>query len=431
MDKYNKQTNITPSIKTDTLSKDTEKMKNTFKLTYADILAMENEFLDSILEMQDETMYSVIMNQKGKMNEILYNIDEGLQNQILTIEQANMIKENLYDDLAIFLEFKQKEINNKTIELMKQNATDEIEIIRSKYDDQRKVIIDYINEIETILAEPKLIEIGIDEEQLKLNIAMLNAHLEKLAEAEKAEIDEYEKTILNDRAQAYIDHCQDMLLTQEQYLSNKNILINAEIEQLKKLGLAEEELVQIQKSLQQEAFTDYQNYVKEMWEKQLGDAKEFVDLIKGLNEDFIDSMIDTFVDVARENKNFWDAMLEMIEDFVINAIKEINKYIAKLLITKAIEAMLGVPSAPIPGAGTGAGTTYPIGYGGFYTSVAPSAPTYTPVSPPQNNIMLLGKKLDRLTEAIENNQPVVYTQLIEGIPLRNAIKKANIKANVL
>ena len=137
-------------------------------------------------------------------------------------------------------------------------------------------------------------------------------------------------------------------------------------------------------------------------------------------------MIDTFVDVAKENKNFWDAMLEMIEDFVINAIKEINKYIAKLLIAKAIEAMLGVPSAPIPGAGTGAGTTYPI-----YTSVAPTTQTYTPVSPPQNNIMLLGKKLDKLTEAIENNQPVVYTQLIEGIPLRNAVKKANIKANVL
>ena len=75
--------------------------------------------------------------------------------------------------------------------------------------------------------------------------------------------------------------------------------------------------------------------------------------------------------------------------------------------------MLGVPSAPIPGAGTGAGTTYPI-----YTSVAPTTQTYTPVSPPQNNIMLLGKKLDKLTEAIENNQPVVYTQLIEGIPLR-------------
>ena len=246
-------------------------------------------------------------------------------------------------------------------------------------------------------------------------------------EAEKAEIDEYEKTILSDRAQAYIDHCQDMLLTQEQYLNQKNILIQAEIEQLKKLGLTEEELVQIQKSLQQEAFTDYQNYVKEMWEKQLGDAKEFVDLIKGLNEDFVDSMIDTFVDVARENKNFWDAMLEMIEDFVINAIKEINKYIAKLLITKAIEAMLGVPSAPIPGAGT----TYPIGYGGFYTSVAPTTPTYTPVAPPQSNVMLLGRKLDKLTEAIENNQPVVYTQLIEGIPLRNAVKKANIKANVL
>jgi len=310
---------------------------------------------------------------------------------------------------------------------MKQSATDEIEIIRSKYNDQRKVIIDYINEIETILAQPSLIEIGLDEEQLKLNIAQLNSYLEKLNEAEKAEIDEYEKTILSDRAQAYIDHCQDMLLTQEQYLNQKNILIQAEIEQLKKLGLTEEELVQIQKSLQQEAFTDYQNYVKEMWEKQLGDAKEFVDLVQGLNEEFVDSMIDTFVDVARENKNFWDAMLEMIEDFVINAIKEINKYIAKLLITKAIEAMLGVPSAPIPGAGT----TYPIGYGGFYTSVAPTTPTYTPVAPPQSNVMLLGRKLDKLTEAIENNQPVVYTQLIEGIPLRNAIKKANIKANVL
>ena len=431
LDKTSQKTSITPSIKTDTVAKDADKLKDTFKYTYEDILDMENDFLNTILEMQGKSLYSIIMEQKSKINEILYNIDEGVSNLILSEEEAIEIRERLYEDFGIFLELKQKEINNKTNELMKQSATDEIEIIRSKYDDQRKVIIDYINEIETILAEPKLIEIGLDEEQLKLNIAMLNAHLEKLNEAEKAEINEYEKTILSDRAQAYIDHCQDMLLNQEQYLSQKNILINAEIEQLKKLGLTEEELVQIQKSLQQEAFTDYQNYVKEMWEKQLGDAKDFVDLIQGLNEEFIDSMIDTFVDVARENKNFWDAMLEMIEDFVINAIKEINKYIAKLLITKAIEAMLGVPSAPIPGAGTGAGTTYPIGYGGFYTSVAPSTPTYIPVSPPQNNIMLLGKKLDRLADAIENNQPVVYTQLIEGIPLRNAIKKANIKANVL
>jgi len=33
-----------------------------------------------------------------------------------------------------------------------------------------------------------------------------------------------------------------------------------------------------------------------------------VDLVQGLNEDFVDSMIDTFADVARENKNFWDAV---------------------------------------------------------------------------------------------------------------------------
>ena len=187
LDKTSQKTSITPSIKTDTITKDTEKIKDTFKYTYEDILDMENDFLNTILEMQGKSLYSIIMEQKSKINEILYNIDEGISNLILSEEEAIEIIERLYEDFGIFLELKQKEINDKTIELMKQSATDEIEIIRSKYNDQRKVIIDYINEIETILAQPSLIEIGLDEEQLKLNIAQLNSYLEKLNEAEKAE----------------------------------------------------------------------------------------------------------------------------------------------------------------------------------------------------------------------------------------------------
>ena len=36
-----------------------------------------------------------------------------------------------------------------------------------------------------------------------------------------------------------------------------------------------------------------------------------------------------------------------------------------------------------------------------------------------------------IEQSIADNKPVVYTQLIEGVPLRNAVRKAEIQANIM
>jgi len=45
--------------------------------------------------------------------------------------------------------------------------------------------------------------------------------------------------------------------------------------------------------------------------------------------------------------------------------------------------------------------------------------------------MQLMRKIDSLIDSIENNPPQIYTQLIEGVPLNNAVRRAAVMANEL
>ncbi len=49
----------------------------------------------------------------------------------------------------------------------------------------------------------------------------------------------------------------------------------------------------------------------------------------------------------------------------------------------------------------------------------------------QNQNTVLANRIDRLIVAIENNQPQIYTQKIEGIPFYNAIRRAEMVTNEL
>jgi len=43
----------------------------------------------------------------------------------------------------------------------------------------------------------------------------------------------------------------------------------------------------------------------------------------------------------------------------------------------------------------------------------------------------LEARIDRLAQIVENNRPIVYTQVIEGIPFANAVDRAYVQRNAL
>lgn len=417
-----------PKVSTEPVKKQTEEIKEIYKTTYDDLANMELEYFSDIAELQGESYYNIIQEQKSRLNEISYNIDEALANSVISQEQANELKQNLADDYSMFLIYQQKEMQGKLKELAKYGSDSELDIIREKYESQKAEVNSYLEELKYLASEPIAISLGLDVNQLNLDISQLEIYLAKIDELEQKELDKYQQNILQERANAYLQYCQDLVLTQEEYMAQKAILIDAEIEKLKELGFAEYQLNEIRKGMQTEALKNYEEYVKDMWERQLGDAKEFIGLIKDLSDEFLDNTIDILFESTKENKKFWDSMLDMIEEFVINAIKEINKYIAKLIIAQIIKEVIGVPAIP------GVGSTSPgmpaeaIGTKGY---VPTFTPTYVPISQPVNQQYQMNAFLDRLEDIMKENQPQVYTQLIEGVPLRNAIRKAEIKANIL
>ena len=111
-----------------------------------------------------------------------------------------------------------------------------------------------------------------------------------------------------------------------------------------------------------------------------------------------------------------------------SVIAEISKIIVKALFANTLLKSLGmIGNFLFPAAGT------------IPPAIAQGATLYnynpipnTPTTPNNNNnIMQLMGKIDSLIDSIENNPPQIYTQLIEGVPLNNAVRRAAVMANEL
>lgn len=200
--------------------------------------------------------------------------------------------------------------------------------------------------------------------------------------------------------------------------------IDAEIDKLREAGLAAIEI----EAWKQQQIAKLEEDVRIKKEESISEFESFViqsseNVMMSLESTMAHSLA-SLISGTRSALDVWRSLWANVAQLVI---AEISKIIVKALFANTLLKGLGmIGNFSFPG-----GATTPI--------IAQSAnlysnsPIHNPPTTPNNvnGVMQLIRKIDSLIESIENNPPQIYTQLIEGVPLNNAVRRASVMANEL
>lgn len=200
--------------------------------------------------------------------------------------------------------------------------------------------------------------------------------------------------------------------------------IDAETDKLREAGLAEieieawkqQQIAELEAEIDQrriDQMSEYERYV-------LDSNKRIMDTLEG-------SLANSLANMISGTKSALDVWKSLWANIAQSIIAEISKIIVKALFANALLKSLGMAGNFLfPGS-----ATTPV--------IAQSANLFsnnpihnTPTTPNNvNGVMQLMRKIDSLIDSIENNPPQIYTQVIEGVPFHNAIRRAAAVANEL
>ena len=221
--------------------------------------------------------------------------------------------------------------------------------------------------------------------------------------------------------------------------------IEAETEKLREAGLAaieieawkHQQIAELEKEVRikkEESMSEYERYV-------LDSNQRIMDTLEGSLANSLASMISGTKSALDVWKSLWTNITQAI-------IAEISKVIVKALFANALLKGLGIATGNVGaffGIGTGAmiqsqGFVGPVNQAYFDPFAIRSAidnnanqTTSALIRQELDNRALdsLSERIDKLATAIENNKPQIYTQVIEGVPFHNAIRRAAAVANEL
>ncbi|MCK9331323.1 MAG: hypothetical protein M0Q94_15735, partial [Candidatus Cloacimonetes bacterium] len=200
--------------------------------------------------------------------------------------------------------------------------------------------------------------------------------------------------------------------------------IDAETEKLREAGLAEIEV----EAWKQQQIAELEEKIRIKKEESLSEFESFV--IQS-NENVMMSLENTMAhslaSLISGTSSALDVWRSLWANVAQSVIAEISKIIVKALFANTLLKGLGmIGNFLFPAEGV----TTPVAQGAnlFNNNPIPNTTT-TPNN--NNNIMQLMRKIDSLIDSIENNPPQIYTQLIDGVPLNNAIRRAAAVANEL
>lgn len=221
--------------------------------------------------------------------------------------------------------------------------------------------------------------------------------------------------------------------------------IDAETEKLREAGLAaieieawkQQQIAELEEKINQrriDQMSEYERYV-------LNSNKRIMDTLES-------SLANSLADMISGTKSALDVWKSLWANIAQAIIAEISKVIVKALFADALLKGLGIATGN-PGAffgiGTGAmtqsqGFIGPMNQAGFDPFAIRSAidnnanqTTSALIRQERDNRALdsLSERIEKLATAIENNKPQIYTQVIEGVPFHNAIRRAAAVANEL
>ena len=204
--------------------------------------------------------------------------------------------------------------------------------------------------------------------------------------------------------------------------------IDAETEKLREAGLAaieieawkQQQIAELEEEIRikkEESMSEYERYV-------LDSNKRIMDTLEGSLANSLASMISGTKSALDVWKSLWANIAQSI-------IAEISKIIVKALFANALLKSLGIATGNIGaffGIGTGAMTPVAQGANLFNNNPIP----YTPTTPNNNNnIMQLMRSIDGLKREIASSREQNFNLYLDGLPLRNAIKRVEKNLNIM
>ena len=230
--------------------------------------------------------------------------------------------------------------------------------------------------------------------------------------------------ILLENSNAEFAILQDLGMTYDQYVSHRQVQIGHEKQALLDKKVQIEFINAWEKQQLEKMAEEYKKYIESTQKYQESFAGQMDELGKRVKESIASGFGTAFADAIVEGENFFTAMQKLFKDLV----KMILAELAKIAILAAFKSIFGIASegGGIVGGVVSAvtGKTNSIDRG-IYQQSTPSYMT------PILNTNSIDRRLDRLAQAIENNRPQVYTQVIKGVPFYNAVKQATLEANAL
>lgn len=221
--------------------------------------------------------------------------------------------------------------------------------------------------------------------------------------------------------------------------------IDAETEKLREAGLAAIEI----EAWKQQQIAELE---AEIYQRRIDQMSEYERYVLDSNQRIMntleDSLANSLASMISGTKSALDVWKSLWANIAQAIIAEISKVIVKALFADALLKGLGIATGN-PGAffgiGTGAmtqsqGFIGPMNQAGFDPFAIRSAidnnanqTTSALIRQERDNRALdsLSERIEKLATAIENNKPQIYTQVIEGVPFHNAIRRAAAVANEL
>lgn len=221
--------------------------------------------------------------------------------------------------------------------------------------------------------------------------------------------------------------------------------IDAETEKLREAGLAAIEI----EAWKQQQIAELE---AEIYQRRIDQMSEYERYVLDSNQRIMNTLegflANSLADMISGTKSALDVWKSLWANIAQAIIAEISKVIVKALFADALLKGLGIATGN-PGAffriGTGAmtqsqGFIGPMNQAGFDPFAIRSAidnnanqTTSALIRQEWDNRALdsLSERIEKLATAIENNKPQIYTQVIEGVPFHNAIRRAAAVANEL
>ena len=210
--------------------------------------------------------------------------------------------------------------------------------------------------------------------------------------------------------------------------------IDAEIEKLREAGLAAIEI----EAWKQQQIAKLEEEVRIKKEESVSEFESFViqsseNVMMSL-ENIMAHSLASLISGTSSALDVWRSLWANVAQAVI---AEISKIIVKALFANTLLKGLGmIGNFSFPG---GAITPDIAQSANLYSNnpihnpLFSNNPIHNPPTTPNNvnGVMQLIRKIDSLIDSIENNPPQIYTQLIEGVPLNNAVRRASVMANEL